>query len=193
METVQMHNGRTINSGLSRFGQSVAVSTLLAISCLISYSIATNILSREYFVSYDDEMLGGMWAAIATIFVFRQSYDRSVRAALSRTSATFLSFVLSLAYFLFFPFHVLGMAIVIGISSIILTVARRSEDIITSGITTAVVFVVAGISPGHAWMQPILRLADTAIGILVGLGASWMSVAMGLNAFRKEARTISGR
>lgn len=188
MEVLQKQDGSIVNGGLLRFGQAAGVSTVLAIACLISYSIITNILSREYFVSRSNELLGGMWAAIATIFVFRQSYDQSARAALTRTSATLLSFILCLAYFLVFPFHVLGMAIVIGISSIILTFARRTEDIITAGITTAVVFVVAGISPGHAWIQPILRLADTAVGVLVGLAASWISLTMGLSsASRSEA------
>jgi len=189
MEAVQKQDGKTVSGGLTLFGQAAGISTLLAISCLVSYSIITNILSREYFVSHDNELLGGMWAAIAAaIFVFRQSFDQSARAALTRTLATLLSFFLCLVYFLVFPFHVLGMAIVIGISSIILTFARHTEDIITASITTAVVFVVAGISPGHAWIQPILRLADTAVGILVGLVASWISSTMGLSsASRSEA------
>jgi hypothetical protein len=42
------------------------------------------------------------------------------------------------------------------------------------------VFVVAGISPGAAWIQPILRLVDTAVGILVGLLASRVGLALGL-------------
>jgi hypothetical protein len=188
MEAVQIQVGKAVDSRLSLTGRTVGVGTFLAISCLISYSIITKILSREYFVSYDNELLGGMWTAIATIFVFRQSYEQSARAAVTRTSATFLSLILSLAYFLVFPFHVLGMAIVIGICSIILTFVRRTEDIITAGITTAVVFVVAAISPGPAWIQPILRLADTTVGIVVGLVASWVSMTIGLtSASQNEA------
>src|SRR6266403_1452604 len=44
-----------------------------------------------------------------------------------------------------------------------------SYTIITADITTAVVMVVAGISPQHAWKQPILRLIDTIVGIAVGI------------------------
>jgi uncharacterized membrane protein YccC len=57
---------------------------------------------------------------------------------------------------------------------------RRSEDIITATITAVVVMVVAGISPEHAWMQPILRLVDTVVGILVGIAAAWISLRLGL-------------
>jgi len=189
VQVIPKKDGIPVNSGLQRFGHAVAVCTLLAISCLISFSIIANILSREYIVSRDNELLGGMWAAIATIFVFRQIYVQSARAALTRTLAIELSFILCLAYFLVLPFHVVGIAIVIGVSSIILTFARRTEDTIAAGITAGVVFVVSGISPGHGWwIQPILRLADTAVGILVGLAASWISLALGLSsASRTEA------
>jgi hypothetical protein len=44
----------------------------------------------------------------------------------------------------------------------------------TAGITTTVVLVAAALSPHHAWEQPILRLVDTAAGIAVGVGASWI-------------------
>jgi hypothetical protein len=179
MDAIHEQDGKTMKSTLSRFGQALTGGTLLAISCLISYWIVTNILSRGYSVSRDNVLLGGMWSAIATIFVFRQTYDQSTRAAFSRTLATLLSFILCLGYFLVLPFHVLGMVVVIGLGSIILTLARRAEAIITTGITTAVVFVVAGISPEHPWTQPILRLVDTAVGISVGLGMSWVSFAIG--------------
>jgi hypothetical protein len=32
--------------------------------------------------------------------------------------------------------------------------------------------VAAAISPHHAWEQPILRLADTAIGVAIALAAA---------------------
>ena len=64
------------------------------------------------------------------------------------------------------------MAALIGIGTIVLTLLGRSEDIITTGITTAVVMVVAAISPRHSWIEPILRLVDTVVGL--GLGSvSW--------------------
>jgi uncharacterized membrane protein YccC len=30
------------------------------------------------------------------------------------------------------------------------------------------------VSPHDAWQQPILRLADTVIGVAVGLAAAWL-------------------
>jgi uncharacterized membrane protein YccC len=127
-------------------------------------------------VSRDDDLLGGMWAVAATIFVYRESYQQSIRAALARMAATSLSFIFCLAYLLIFPFHACGMAVLIGTGAIILILLDRSEDIITTGITTAVVMVVAGISPEHAWTQPILRLVDTVVGVGVGIAAAWISL-----------------
>jgi hypothetical protein len=84
-----------------------------------------------------------------------------------------VSFVLCLAYlaFLHFP-H--------GAWPFWLALIGRPEDEITAGITTTVVIVVASLSPHDGWRQPILRLADTAIGVAVGLVAAWL----GLRAVR---------
>jgi uncharacterized membrane protein YccC len=148
---------------------------LLAISCVISYWLITHILADAYSVSRDDDLLGGMWAVAATIFVFRSSQGDSVRFALSRMASTVVSFVLCLVYLLFFPFQVWGMAALIGIGTVAVTLMGRADDTITTGITIAVVMVVAELSPQKAWQQPILRLVDTAVGVAVGVSAAWLS------------------
>jgi len=114
----------------------------------------------------------------ATVFVYLTTYDQSTSAALTRTSATSLSLVLCLLYLLLFPFHPLGLIALIGIGTLALTVIGRSEDVVTAGITTAVVLVVASLSPHNAWEQPILRFADTAVGIVVGLAAAWTALRL---------------
>jgi|RhiMethySRZTD1v2_1073278.scaffolds.fasta_scaffold2911827_2 hypothetical protein len=35
--------------------------------------------------------------------------------------------------------------------------------------------VSAALSPTDAWQQPLLRAGDTAVGIVVGLVASWLA------------------
>jgi hypothetical protein len=147
---------------------------VLAISCVISYWLITHILANTYSISRDDDLLGGMWAVAATIFVYRYSHAESVRAALSRMAATSVSFALCLVYLLIFPFHVWGMAALIGIGAIVVTTVGRPDDTITTGITIAVVMVVAALSPHAAWRQPILRLFDTAVGVAVGVVAAWV-------------------
>jgi hypothetical protein len=167
---------RTTARQVPRIAQTVGHGVVLAICCLISFKTITYILTR--FVSRDDELLGGMWAVAATIFVFRYSHEESATAALSRISATLLSFALCFLYLLILPFRPWGMVVLIGIGAIVLTLIGRSEDIITAGITTAVVMVVAGISPQHAWKQPILRLIDTVVGIAVGVGGAWIGLTL---------------
>jgi uncharacterized membrane protein YgaE (UPF0421/DUF939 family) len=147
---------------------------LLAVACLISYWLATRALSLVYWVSADDDALGGMWAVIATVFLFRDSYNKSLAAAASRMAATLVSFVLCLAYLAFLPFNPWGLAILVGLTVLVTALAGRPGDEVTAGITTTVVLVVAKLSPHDAWQQPILRLADTAIGVVVGLAAAWL-------------------
>ncbi len=149
---------------------------VLAVACLITYELATNALSRVYSLSRDDDLLGGMWAVLATIFVLRDSLGKSVAAAVSRMSATFVSFVLCLIYLAFLPFHAWALAVLVGASALVVMLLGRPGDAVTAGITTAVVLVVAAVTPQHAWQQPILRLADTVVGVAVGVVAAWTGI-----------------
>jgi len=73
---------------------SFTVIAILAVACLISYWLTTRVLTLVYSVSKDDDALGGMWAVVATVFLFRDSYNQSLAAAVSRMAATLVSFVL---------------------------------------------------------------------------------------------------
>jgi uncharacterized membrane protein YgaE (UPF0421/DUF939 family) len=162
--------------------EAVKESVVLGVACLITYLLATDILAHVYFLSHDDETLGGLWAVIATVFVIRGSYDQSVTAALSRVMATLVSFALCLIYLAFLPFHPWALAVLVGASALAATLIGRPGDAITAAITTTVVLLVAAVSPQHAWQQPILRLADTVIGVAVGVAAAWLELR--LAAFR---------
>jgi len=161
--------------------------SVLAIACLVTYFLVTHLLSGLYFISRADDLLGGMWAVLATIFVLRDSFAKSVAAAVSRMSATFVSFVLCLVYLAFLPFHAWALAVLVGASALAVMLLGRPGDAVTAGITTAVIMVVAAISPQHAWQQPILRLADTVVGVAVGAMAAW--AAMQARRFR-PARSV---
>ena len=169
----------------------VADSILLALACLVSYWLTTRVLSLVYSVSPGDDALGGLWAVVATVFLFRESYNKSLAAAVSRMAATLVSFAVCLAYLAFLPFSPWGLAILIGLSVLVTALIGRPEDEITAGITTAVVMVVAKLSPHDAWRQPILRLADTVIGVAVGLAAAWLSLRAVRPLIRKQtAQTL---
>ena len=125
-------------------------------------------------MSAADDVLGGVWAVIATVFVYRTSYDGSATAALGRMAATLLSFFLCLIYLLVLPVDPVGLAAMIGVSGLVATLLGRPQDAVTASITTAIVLGVASLSPHNVWQQPILRLVDTALGTAVGLGTAWI-------------------
>ncbi|MCX4578392.1 FUSC family protein [Streptomyces sp. NBC_01571] len=135
---------------------------------LLSYWAATNIWSGAH-QSYEDVQLGGMWAAISAIFVCRECEGKSLAAAVARMSATLVSFALCLVYLVFLPFHIWGLALLVSLSVLVPGLVGRPGDEATAAITTTVVMVVAGLSPHEAWKQPLLRLADTAIGVAAGI------------------------
>ncbi|MBV8473331.1 MAG: FUSC family protein [Hyphomicrobiales bacterium] len=150
----------------------IAYAVAMGVACAISYWIATGVLVR--FVDEPTTLLGGMWSVVATVFVFRETRERTLSAGSSRLIATGVSFALCLVYLLIFPFTPLGMAFVIGLGTLVMTLLGRRDEIVTTGITTAVVLVVAGLSPEDAWRQPILRLIDTLIGMGVGVTCKWI-------------------
>jgi uncharacterized membrane protein YgaE (UPF0421/DUF939 family) len=116
-----------------------------------------------------------MWAVVAAIFVFRDTNDEALRAGLDRLIATCVSFALCLAYLLIFPFTPVGLALLLAIGVLVMTALGQRSDIVTTGITTAVVMVVAGMSPQTAWQQPVLRLIDTVIGIALGVAFKYFA------------------
>ncbi|HEY4828405.1 MAG TPA: FUSC family protein [Solirubrobacteraceae bacterium] len=159
-------------------GQAILHSLALAIACLVTYWLAVHGLARLHSVSRADDVLGGIWAVIATVFVYRTSYDGSASAALDRMTATLLSFVLCLIYLLVLPVDPVGLAAMIGVSALATMLLSRPQDAVTAGITTAIVLGVASLSPHHVWQQPILRLADTALGTAVGLATAWIALRL---------------
>src|ERR1700746_2267268 len=186
MTRVTLHREET--NGLQRIAWATASGAGLAFAALVSYELTTRILTGA-ISSRDDQLLGGMWSVVAMLFVWSECYNESVSAALSGTAAASLSFILCLGYLLFFPFSSWGMAVLIAIGAVILIMINRPGDIITTSITTAVVMVVAGISPEHAWRQPILRLFDTLIGIAVGITAFWFGRGLhNLSHFTESTR-----
>ena len=153
---------------------SLADSVVLGLACVVTYLLATKLLSWVHSVAPADDLLGGMWAVIAAIFVNRNSYREGLSAAVSRLAATFVSFAYCLVYLSFQPFHTWALGLLVGVSALTATLIGRPGDAITAAITTTVVLVVAEVSPRGAWEQPILRLADTVIGVAVGLASAWL-------------------
>ena len=87
--------------------------------------------------------------------------------------ATGVSFALCLLYLWFLPFTIAGMAAVVGLGTLAMMLMDRRDDIVTTGITTVVVMVVAAITPQDAWHQPLLRLVDTVVGVGIGVACKW--------------------
>jgi hypothetical protein len=60
-------------------------------------------------VGTDTDYLGGMWATVATVFVFRDTRKGSLSAGVQRFMATCVSFALCQIYLWIFPFEAPGM------------------------------------------------------------------------------------
>jgi uncharacterized membrane protein YccC len=145
---------------------SLIYSITMALACLVSFWIMTRLLNP--IVAKDDDLLGGMWAAVAAAFVFREARFNSIAAGTSRLVATFVSIVLCFAYLLAAPPSAVGMAILLAIGALIMILLDKRQELITTGITTIVVMVVAMLS-ANPRNQPLLRFIDTLVGVGVGV------------------------
>ena len=160
----------------------------LTIASLIAYVITYYIL--EPFVNQPNDLLGGMWATIATVFVLREARNLSLRAGVGRFFATCVSCVLTFVYLLLLPFSPVGMAVLIGLGTVVVMLLDKREDVVTTGITTTVIMVVAGLGPASlGWTIPPLRLLDTVIGIVVGVGCWLMGKVLLVFHDRDQAST----
>jgi len=76
-----------------------------------------------------------MWAAVSTVFVFRETRADAWSAGVARLIATGVSFALCLPYLWFLPFTIAGMAALVGLGTLAMMVMDRRDDIVTTGIT----------------------------------------------------------
>ncbi len=143
----------------------------LTLACSITWFISSVLIYG--MVETSNEMLGSMWAVIATIFVLKESHTASLNAGLVRIAATLSSVAVCFVYFLFLPFHPLGMVLLIGAGYLIANALGRPDDAVTTGITIAVVMVVGGLAPSTALSEPLFRLLDTLTGSAVAIAAAW--------------------
>jgi uncharacterized membrane protein len=60
-------------------------------------------------------------------------------------------------------------------------------------ITTAAVMVIAALSPHHPWRQPLIGAVSTAVGIAIGLAASWLATGNVVEGVRRKARATEAR
>ena len=163
----------------SHLGPDALYSVALAAACYVSYWLTRHVLSEVRALASADDQLGGLFAVVSTVFVYRTRYQQDVTAALARMSATLFSFVLCLAYLLVLRPTPVWLAVLVGIGTFTLMLIGRSDDVITAGITVAVVMVVAQLAPHHAWRVPIVQLAGTMIGVAVGLAAGLVGSRLG--------------
>jgi uncharacterized membrane protein YgaE (UPF0421/DUF939 family) len=158
----------------------------LAITTFITYALT--IAVTPLVTHRPAQPVGILWAVISAVFVFRDTREHSLSAGMSRLFATCVSFALCLVYLLLFPANPLGMAILIAIGTLLMTMAGRRDEIGLAAITTTVVLVVAAENPETAWQQPFLRLADTVAGIAVGIACKWIASLLFSFAGGQETR-----
>ena len=165
----------------------IAYAVDMAIACLITYGIMVAIHSR-FALGASSDVVGTLWAIVSTVYVFRDTRANSLSASIGRIIATVISFVLCLVYLLLFPFTPIGLVAVLACGTLVMMVLGRRDEIGLTGVTTAVVMLVAAVDTQAAWQQPLLRLMDTMIGIAVGISCKWIASFVFFKLIGEEVR-----
>ena len=143
----------------------------LAAASAITYGVMTFIV--PLVANRPTEPVGILWAVISTVFVFRDTRAHSLSAGISRLAATGVSFALCFIYLLLFPANAVGMIVLIILSTLLIMMLDRRDEIGLTAISIAVVMIVAASTSEAAWDQPLLRLMDTVAGLAVGIACKW--------------------
>ena len=160
----------------------------LAIAALVTYALTTSI--TPLLLNRPAEPVGILWAVISAVFVVKNNRERSLSAAISRLVSTCASFALCLVYLLFLPANPLGMAILIGIGALLMMWAGRRDEINLVAVTTAVILIVAAENPQAAWQQPLLRLADSVVGVAVSIACIWITSFLFIHLRGQKVRRL---
>ena len=163
-----------------------AHAAILALAAFITYVLVASI--TPLMLNRPAEPVGTLWAVISAVFVVRDTPEHSLAAGISRLAATGASFALCLVYLLFLPANPLAMATLILIGTLLMMLAGRRDDIALMAITTAVILIVAADNRLAAWQQPWLRLADTVVGVAIGITCRWIALFLFFHVSGREAR-----
>ena len=165
----------------------IAFAVAMALACLITYWIMAALFLR-FGHGPSSDLVGGLWAIVATLYVFRETRVKSLAASMGRIIATGVSFALCLIYLLLFPFTPWALAGLLVCGTLIMMALGRRDEIGLAAVTTAVVMLVAAIDPHNAWQQPLLRMMDTLIGIAVGVACKWIASFVFFKIVGEEVR-----
>jgi uncharacterized membrane protein YccC len=154
--------------------RSFAEAGVLAVAVIVSWYLVVPLGHVVLGQGNADAEIGGMWAVVATAFVFSDQVRASSHSFTGRMVATVVSSGLCFTYLLVLPFTAWAIALVVGIGVLVLAALGLSAETVTTSITSAVVLVVAGLDgAGHGWEDPLIRVVTTLVGGLVGLAAAW--------------------
>ena len=154
----------------------VAYAAGMGIACLVTYWVMISLLPG--LTGTCGTPVAIIWAVISAAFVYKDTRSHSMSAGISRLIGTLISVVLCSAFLALFRPSPVGMAILIAIGTIATIWLDRSGEIGVTAITTAVVLVVSTSDPQKAWQQPLLRLLDTVVGIIVGVVCKWAASSL---------------
>ena len=143
------------------------ISVQIALVALLAYWLGFHFtgLFPGYFPK-----IGGLWSAISAVIVVQVSKKDTADSAWLRVVGTALGATVSALYLSLFPFHAVGMGVLIFFSSLICTSLNMNSWMRLSAITVLVVMVTASLNPAlNPALNALLRFCESCIGSAVAV------------------------
>lgn len=133
-----------------------------------------------YYISslYDFPFLelSGLWGSISAFMVLGAIHQDVLKAAYERVLGTTIAAVLSLGVIYLTGYSMLGLAMTIFLSVIVLAIIKHRVTYRTTCIAIAVIFIVgiASPTPIPPWMDCVTRLLEACVGVVVAIAVVYL-------------------
>jgi uncharacterized membrane protein YccC len=129
--------------------------------------LKTAVASAGAMAAYEGlHLQHGYWAVISAIIVLQSNLGRSIRASSNRLIGTAIGATIGAVTFHFTGRSVGGLAIAVGLTIWVCTLARLFDSFRLAGVTASIVMLIG---EGTALRTGVDRFVDVALGVLIAL------------------------
>lgn len=144
---------------------SVSTALLYTIISPLSFYLALGLPTYLTGHSPETRMIGALWAMITAIIVAQDTRAATENTAWLEVIGGLIGALAGGIYFVFFPFSILGMGILIGIVVFICEILRVPTYIRFAAFTVAIVMVISALNPD---IPPFFNAAHRVLEVIIG-------------------------
>lgn len=146
---------------------SFILSVQVAGACTISFWLGT-IVAHAFGLNLS--LIGGLWSAISAVCVIHAKAPNAVNDALLRFICTLVASIICAALMAGLGNELAILLLALFATTLCISMVNFKEGYRQAGITLLVIYATSRLQPDlSVWMNALGRLAESTVGILIGL------------------------